>query len=115
LSSEAVHANIKLTAEGDEATRMTLTAVYRPPLGALGAGLDRVLLHKVATATVHSLITNMARALEGTAPAPVRRARQCGGRTGRKRLPDTGIEVSLRLGRPLPPILPARPRASISR
>jgi hypothetical protein len=63
-------ANIKLTAEGGEATQMTLTAVYRPPLGALGAGLDRVLLHKVATATVHSLMTNMARAMEGTAPAP---------------------------------------------
>jgi hypothetical protein len=44
--------------------------VYRPPLGALGAGLDRVLLHKVATATVHSLMTNMASALEGIAPAP---------------------------------------------
>ena len=38
--------------------------------GALGAGLDRVLLHRVATATVHSLMTHTARALEGTAPAP---------------------------------------------
>jgi hypothetical protein len=63
-------ANIKLTTEGEESTRMTLTAVYRPPLGALGAGLDRVLLHRVATATVRSLMTNMASALEGTAPAP---------------------------------------------
>jgi hypothetical protein len=64
-------ANIKLTTTGgEEGTRMTLTAVYRPPLGALGAGLDRVLLHRVAIATVHSLMTNMARALEGTAPAP---------------------------------------------
>jgi hypothetical protein len=63
-------ANITLTAEGGEATQMTLTAVYRPPLGALGAGLDRVVLHKVATATVRSLMTSMARAMEGTAPAP---------------------------------------------
>jgi hypothetical protein len=63
-------ANITLTTEDGEATQMTLTAVYRPPLGALGAGLDRVLLHKVATATVHSLMTNMASALEGIAPAP---------------------------------------------
>jgi hypothetical protein len=63
-------ANIKLTTEDGEATRMALTAVYRPPLGALGAGLDRVLLHKVATATIHSLMTNTASALEGTAPAP---------------------------------------------
>jgi hypothetical protein len=63
-------ANIKLTAEGGEATQMTLTAVYRPPLGALGAGLDRVLLHKVAAATVRSLMINTARALEGTATVP---------------------------------------------
>jgi hypothetical protein len=63
-------ANITLTTEGEEGTLMTLTAVYRPPLGALGAGLDRVLLHRVAAATVHSLMTSMARALEGTAPAP---------------------------------------------
>lgn len=63
-------ANIKLTTEGEESTRMTLTAVYRPPFGVLGAGLDRVLLHRVATATVHSLTTNLASALEGTAPAP---------------------------------------------
>jgi hypothetical protein len=62
-------ANIRLTVEGDEGTRMTLTAVYRPPFGALGAGLDHVLLHRVAVATIHSLMTNVARALEGTAPA----------------------------------------------
>jgi hypothetical protein len=61
-------ADIGLTAEGDDGTRMTLTGVYRPPLAALGAGLDRVLLHSVATATIHSLMTNMARALEGAVP-----------------------------------------------
>ena len=66
----ALDANITLTTEGEESTRMTLTAVYRPPFGALGTGLDRVLLHKVATATVHSLMTNMARAVDGAAPAP---------------------------------------------
>jgi hypothetical protein len=63
-------ADIRLITEGGEATRMALTAVYRPPLGALGAGLDRVLLHKVAAATVRSLMINTARALEGTATAP---------------------------------------------
>jgi hypothetical protein len=58
-------ANITLATEGDERTRMTLTAVYRPPFGALG-----VLLNGVATATIYSLMTHMARALEGAAPAP---------------------------------------------
>ena len=39
--------NITLATAGDEGTRMTLTAVYRPPFGALG-----VLLNRVATATI---------------------------------------------------------------
>lgn len=64
----ALDADIKLAAEGEEGTRMTLSGVYRPPLGALGAGLDRVLLHRVATATIRSLITHTAQALEGSAP-----------------------------------------------
>ena len=64
-------ANITLaTTEGQEGTGVTLTGVYRPPFGALGAELDRVLLHRVATATIHSLMTNMASALGGAAPAP---------------------------------------------
>jgi hypothetical protein len=66
----ALDANITLAAEGDHNTRMTLTGVYRPPFGPLGAGLDRVILHKVATATIDSLLTRMGGALEGTTPAP---------------------------------------------
>ena len=61
-------ADVMLAAEGEEGTRMTLSGVYRPPLGALGARLDRVLLHRVATATIGSLITHTAQALEGSAP-----------------------------------------------
>jgi hypothetical protein len=61
-------ADIGLTAESGEGTRMTLHGVYRPPLAALGAGLDRALVRRVATATIHSLMINTARALEGAAP-----------------------------------------------
>ena len=60
-------ADIGLAAEGGERTRMTLTGVYRPPLGALGAGLDRVLLHRVAAATIHSLMTGLSHAVQGAA------------------------------------------------
>lgn len=66
----ALDANITLTPEGEQHTQVTLTGVYRPPFGPLGAGLDRVLLHKVATATIHSLMTRLGAALEGTPPAP---------------------------------------------
>jgi hypothetical protein len=65
----ALDADITLTPEGGQNTRVTLTGVYRSPLGALGAGLDRALLHHVATATVHSLLTRMGKALLGTEPS----------------------------------------------
>ena len=65
----ALDANITLTAEGDQATAVTLTGVYLSPLGALGAGLDRALLHHLATATVSSLLTRMGKALEGAEPS----------------------------------------------
>ncbi len=66
----ALDANITLTAAGHQDTRMTLTGVYRPPFGPLGAGLDRVLVHKAATATLRSLMTSLGGALEGAVPAP---------------------------------------------
>jgi hypothetical protein len=47
---------------------VTLTGSYRPPLGSLGEGLDRLLLRTVATATIRTLLTRIATALEG-APA----------------------------------------------
>lgn len=49
-------ANIRLSDAGGERTEMVLTASYRPPLGAAGAGLDRLLLHRVATATIKTLL-----------------------------------------------------------
>ena len=44
-------ANIRLNGKGGQSSRAVLTASYRPPLGAAGAGLDRLLLHRVAAAT----------------------------------------------------------------
>ena len=95
----ALDANITLTAEGDQATAVTLTGVYRSPLGALGAGLDRALLHHLATATVSSLLTRMGKALEGTEPSAGGRAVHCGGSLGRRQLSDP----DKRRPRPCPP------------
>jgi hypothetical protein len=44
-------ADIKLSAEGSQGTRVALTGCYRPPFGALGARLDRMLMHTVASLT----------------------------------------------------------------
>ena len=57
------------TADGKQTARLALTGSYRPPLGRLGAALDQVALHRVATATIRALLQNVAAALAGSAPA----------------------------------------------
>lgn len=59
----ALDADITLTPAGEQATRLTLAGAYRPPLAALGVGLDRAILHRVATATIRSLLSRVADAL----------------------------------------------------
>lgn len=61
----ALDADIRIWPEEGRGVRVTLTGSYRPPLGALGAGLDRVLLHAVAATTIKALLTRIAWALEG--------------------------------------------------
>ncbi len=60
----ALDADIRLAADGDDASRLTLTGSYRPPLGALGAELDRLIMHTVASATIRTLLARVAVALE---------------------------------------------------
>ena len=56
----ALDADMSLTPAGQHSTRLSLAGVYRPPLAALGAGLDRAVFHKVADATVQSLLARVA-------------------------------------------------------
>jgi hypothetical protein len=66
----ALDADISLTAQGERGTLVGLTGTYRPPLGPLGAGLDRLVLRKVATATVTAFLSEVSGALAATqAPA----------------------------------------------
>jgi hypothetical protein len=53
-------ADLQLRSEGLEKTRLTLNGCYRPPLGRLGAGLDRAVLHRVAAATIRALLRGIA-------------------------------------------------------
>jgi hypothetical protein len=62
-------ADITLTAAGDDQTELRLDGVYRPPLGAAGAGLDRAILHRVATATMRTFVGRVAAELVSPAPA----------------------------------------------
>ena len=62
-------ADLTLVAEGTDKTRVMLNGCYRPPLGRLGAGLDRAVLHRVASATIRALLRSVAGEL--TEPARV--------------------------------------------
>jgi len=78
----ALDADLILMAKGQERTQLRLHGYYRPPLGRLGAGLDRAVMYRVASATVHALLHRVAGALaepgqgavrhpEGAGPIPV--------------------------------------------
>jgi len=53
-------ADIRLIRAGERACVLTMSGVYRPPLGALGQALDRALLHRVATATIRDFMAQVA-------------------------------------------------------
>ncbi len=57
-------ANLVLTAgKQDGGCTLAMMGAYRPPLGAAGAALDRVMLNRAALATVRSLLTDLAGSL----------------------------------------------------
>ncbi|MBW4077686.1 MAG: hypothetical protein HIU84_04085 [Acidobacteria bacterium] len=56
--------DIELAPIGDDGSRISLAVVYTPPLGGLGARVDRALLHRVAASTVRSFISKVALNLE---------------------------------------------------
>lgn len=52
----ALDADITLSPVDSQATMLTLTGVYRPPFGSVGAGLDQALLHRLAAATIRDFL-----------------------------------------------------------
>jgi hypothetical protein len=62
-------ANIILIPAGENASQLALAGAYRPPFAAVGRTLDRVLLHRAASATVRSLLRRMAETITAAAPA----------------------------------------------
>lgn len=59
----ALDADITLTPADTDRSLLSLDGAYRPPLAALGAGLDRIVLHRVATPTARSLLSQIARSI----------------------------------------------------
>jgi hypothetical protein len=93
-------ADITLTPAGQQATRLALVGSYRAPLGGLGAGLDKAILHRVATATIRALLRNVADSLVSPGTAAARREKPVSGPA-----PWPSIEPEM-------PLWPARYHAS---
>lgn len=62
-------ADLALTRDGDSQSRLALAGSYRPPFGRAGAALDKAIMHRLAAATIESLLANVAAAM-AAAPAP---------------------------------------------
>jgi hypothetical protein len=56
-------ADLDIAAVDEHRCTLSINAVYTPPLGALGAGIDRLVLSRAARATMRSLLRGLADAL----------------------------------------------------
>jgi hypothetical protein len=65
----ALDADITLTPDGDSTTLLAMSGAYRPPLGKLGATIDRTILRRVTTATTRSFLTGIGNAISNPATA----------------------------------------------
>ena len=53
------------------ASQLSISARYTPPLGSVGAAIDRAVLHRVAEATLKDFLDRIAEALPALAAAEV--------------------------------------------
>jgi hypothetical protein len=56
-------ADLQLGSLGKGRTQLAVSARYRPPLGAVGRAIDRVLLHRAAEATVKDFLDRLGQAI----------------------------------------------------
>jgi hypothetical protein len=62
-------ADLELGPLGEDRTQLAISARYRPPLGAVGRTVDRVLLHRVAETTVKDFLDRVGAAITSQAEA----------------------------------------------
>jgi hypothetical protein len=58
-------ADLEVASLGDQMTQLTLHGRYDPPLGAIGRRMDRLLMHRIAEATVRGFLSRLADGLAG--------------------------------------------------
>lgn len=63
-------ADLVLSPSSQRTCTLACSAVYRPPLGRLGAALDRAVMNHVATATIRSLLQRLSAEMVSPSPIP---------------------------------------------
>ena len=58
-------ADVRLTPADEHVTLLSMAGSYRPQLGTLGQVLDQAILHRVAAATIHGFVTQIAARIDG--------------------------------------------------
>ena len=58
-------ADLEVASLGEHMTQLTLHGRYDPPLGAVGRRMDRLLMHRIAEATVRGFLSRLADGLAG--------------------------------------------------
>lgn len=61
-----LEADIEVAGLGPAQTQLSVSARYKPPLGAVGRAIDKTLLHRVAEATVKDFVDRVAERIAGT-------------------------------------------------
>jgi hypothetical protein len=68
-----LEADLEVAALGPDRTQLSISAQYRPPLGAAGRVIDRALLHRVAEATIKDFLDRVGERVDAhRAPTPER-------------------------------------------
>lgn len=60
----SLEADLEVASLGPNRTQLSISARYRPPMGALGRALDRALLHRVAEATAKDFLDRVGEAVQ---------------------------------------------------
>jgi hypothetical protein len=63
-------ADLEVGPLGEGRTHLAISARYRPPLGVVGQAIDRVLLHRVAEATVKDFLDRVGQAITAQVAVP---------------------------------------------
>ena len=59
----SMQGTLHVAPDGQSQTRLTLNASYDPPLGKLGEGMDRMVMHRMAQITMSDFVARLAGAL----------------------------------------------------